>query len=159
MNNKILLIVGFVLIAIGLLKPNFNIGFPIAPNRVSVSTPSDSELKEAAKEVTVLFVNKNGSKEEAVQLRDLYIGLSRLVALDGSDMVLKTTEEIRQANSLSGVMLHLDMKGKYDGLAKESNDVIVSAVGDDNVALTPDLRTKSSDAFMALAWAYDQAAN
>ena len=46
--------------------------------------------------------------------------------LDGEDLVIKNTDEIRQANSIAGVMLRLDIKGKYPDLAKEANRYIVT---------------------------------
>ena len=72
-------------------------------------------------------------------------------------MVIKNTEEIRQANSLAGTMLRLDIKGKYPNLAKEATEVIVASIGDDNINLSPELRTKAADGFNALAWAYNEA--
>lgn len=156
MNNKnILLVIGIGLVIFGLIKPTLDINKPSPINEVTISEPSDPAIKQAAEDVVKLFVEKNGSKSEAASLRDLYISLARLVKLDGEDQVVKNTEEIKQANSLAGQMLNLDIKGKYVGLAKESQDVIVAAIGDDSVALTQDLRNKGSEAFMALAWAYD----
>lgn len=155
MNNKnILLVIGIGLVIFGLIKPTLDINKPSPINEVTISEPSDPAIKQAAEDVVKLFVEKNGSKSEAASLRDLYISLARLVKLDGEDQVVKNTEEIKQANSLAGQMLNLDIKGKYVGLAKESQDVIVAAIGDDSVALTQDLRNKGSEAFMALAWAY-----
>jgi hypothetical protein len=76
--------------------------------------------------------------------------------LDGEDAVIKTTDEVRQANSLSGVMLKLDMKGKYKDLASSCNSVIQAAIGDDSVLLDKDLRAKAADGFKALAWACNE---
>lgn len=157
MNKKLLLVIGLLLIAVSLIKPKLNIVKPSPIKEVTISAPSDPNLKQAAEDVAKLFASKSGSQEEAAALRDLYIGLARLVKLDGEDQVVKTTEEIKQANSLAGQLISLEIKGKYPGLAKESQEVVVSAIGDDAVSLTPDLRAKGSDAFMALAWAYDQA--
>jgi len=156
MNKTVLLVLGIGLIGYGLLRPNIDLVKPSPLNVINVVAPSDETIKTAASEVAELFKSKGGSKQEAVGLRDLYVGLSRLVKLDGEDQIIKNTEEIRQANAIAGLLLNLDIKGKYPGLAKESQEVIVAAIGDDMVQLTPDLRSRGSDAFMALAWAYDQ---
>jgi hypothetical protein len=70
--------------------------------------------------------------------------------------VVKNTDEIRQANSIAGPMLRLDMKNKYKGLSKESQDVVIAAIGDDNIALSKELRPKAVEGFNALAWAYNE---
>lgn len=157
MNKNTLLIAGAILIFIGLAKPNVGRIIPITPVVSSVVVPSDVNLKKEAEDV--ISAGSSLSSKEASDLRDLYIGLANLIRLDGTDQVVSSTEHIRQANSIGGKLLHLDLKGKYPTLAKENNDVIIKAIGDDNVALTSELRTKSSDAFMALAWAYNQIAN
>lgn len=159
--NKNLLILGGILIVLGLyskVATNFN---PKSDNSnidvMELSEPSDPTVKKEAADVLALLKNSNGSKNDCKKLRDLSLDLARLIELDGEDMVIKSTEEIRQANSLAGVMLRLDVKGKYKDLAKESKDVIVAAVGDDNVSLSTELRTKAVDGFGALAWAYNEA--
>ena len=68
-------------------------------------------------------------------------------------MVVKNTEEVRQANKLAGVMLKLDIKGKYPELAKATNAVIVASLGDDSLMLDDKLRQQAVDGFKALAWA------
>jgi hypothetical protein len=41
-------------------------------------------------------------------------------------------------------------------LAKETKDVIVAAIGDDQVLLSTELRAKAVDGFKALAWACNE---
>jgi hypothetical protein len=84
--------------------------------------------------------------------------ISTLISLDGENEAIKNTEEIRQSNKLIGPMLKLDIKGKYPELAKASQDLIVSVIGDDVLLLDKDLRIKASEAFKALAWAYNEGA-
>ena len=103
-----------------------------------------------------MLKSTNGSKRDFKKLRDLYIDLAKLVELDGEDEVVKSTEDIRQANSLAGVMLRLDIKGKYPDLAKEIKEVIVAAIGDDQIPLSKELRPKAVDGFNALAWAMNE---
>jgi hypothetical protein len=117
----------------------------------------DSNIRAQADELVALLKSFGSSaKDDSLRLRDLYLDLSTLVSLDGENQIVKNTEEIRQANSLAGVMLRLDIKDKYANLAKEAKDVMVSAIGDDQVLLSAELRTKAVDGFKALAWACNE---
>ena len=161
MNNKLLLGVGVALIAIGLFKPDLswiNAGGTVTrPSVVVIEKPSDKDLEiMALKVVDALRSGGSSRKTDGVKLAELYNDLATLISLSGEDTVIKNTEEIRQANSLAGLMLKMDMKGKYSNLAKSCNDLVVSIVGDDSVPLTDTLRTKSVDGFRALSWACNE---
>jgi hypothetical protein len=155
-QKNILLGLAALLIVVGLLKPEFsNILGPNKPVSVDVlelPEPTDEIVKKEADDVVTLL-KEAGAKNDAKRLRDLYIDLAKLVELDGEDEVIKSTEEIRQANSLAGVMLRLDMKGKYPNLAKEAKEVVVTAIGDDQILLSKELRVKAVEGLNALAWA------
>jgi hypothetical protein len=163
LNSKnILLVLAGLLIVVGLFKPDLSdLGIspssPVTIDVLDLSAPTEENVKKEAEDVIVLLKSKNSSKSDCKKLRDLMIDLGRLVELDGEDMVIKNTEEIRQANSLAGVMLRLDIKGKYPELAKEAKEVIIAAIGDDNINLSQELRQKAVDGFNALAWAYNEA--
>lgn len=157
MNQKnILLGLAALLILVGLLKPEFsNILGPNKPVSVDVlelPVPTDEALKKEAEDV-VAVLKESGAKSDAKRLRDLYLDLAKLVELDGENEVVKSTEEIRQANSLAGIMLRLDIKGKYPDLAKEAKEVVVAAIGDDQIVLSKELRVKAVEGLNALAWA------
>lgn len=162
MNNKTLLAVGVALIAIGLFKPNLsnwiNTGGTITrPSIVIIEKPSDKDLEiMALKVVDALKAGGPSRKIDGTRLAELYNDLATLISLDGEDMVIKNTEEIRQSNSLAGLMLKMDMKGKYPDLAKSCSNLIVSVIGDDSVPLTDALRTKSVEGFRALSWACNE---
>lgn len=160
MNKNIVLILAGLLILLS-LSNKFNL-IKLSPNSPVVDVmelvePTDPNVKKEADDVVSLLKNSNGSKSDFRKLRDLSLDLGRLVQLDGEDLVIKNTEEIRQANSLAGVMLKLDIKGKYPNLAKEAKEVIVASIGDDNITLSPELRVKAVDGFNSLAWAYNEA--
>lgn len=162
MNNKVLLIVAGLLILLGVAKINLGGLNPFVNNRpeildvMELTAPTDENVKKEAQDVIDLLKKSSGSKNDFKRLRDLTLDLGRLVELDGEDLVIKNTDEIRQANSIAGVMLRLDIKGKYPDLAKEAKEVIVAGIGDDNVPLTPDLRKKAVESFNGLAWAYNE---
>jgi hypothetical protein len=158
MDKKVLLALGGLLIVLGLLKPEFSDILKPRPSVVDVlelSAPTDEVVKKEADDV-VAVLKEAGIKSEAKRLRDLYIDLAKLVELDGEDEVIKSTEEIRQANSLAGIMLRLDMKGKYPNLAKEAKEVVVASIGDDQILLSKELRVKAVEGLNALAWACNE---
>jgi hypothetical protein len=159
-NNNLLLIVAGLLILVGLTKFDLS-GFSILPNRPNVvdvlelPEPTDPAVKKEADDV-VSVLKESGAKGDAKRLRDLYLDLAKLVELDGENEVVRNTEEIRQANSLAGVMLRLDIKGKYPDLAKEAKEVVVASIGDDQILLSKELRVKAVEGLNALAWACNQ---
>lgn len=163
MNNKALLIAAVVLVSIGLLKPDLssilNIG-TVERGRVDVVDvvkPTDKSLLDACFDVIKsLKAGPSSRTQDAKKLSSLYNDLATLISLDAENEVVKTTDEVRLANSLSGVMLKMDIKGKYKDLAPACNSVIVAAIGNDSVLLDKDLREKAVDGFKALAWACNE---
>lgn len=153
-TNKLLpLIIGGLLITLGLLRPNFS----SVQSPIDIQTPS-VELQDHCKEVvSILQKARNMDKSnDCRSLSSLYLDLSTLISLDGEDTIIKNTEEIREANRLSGKMLNLDLQDKYDNLGGACESVVKTYIGDDNLLLSPELRQKSVDVFRALAWAFDQ---
>ena len=154
MNNKTLLVIlAVVLLFVGIFKPNLGV---VVPNNgpapvVNVVEPTDPELKTACLEVAQIL--QKGRSSDAIRLSSLYSDIGDLIALDGENEVIKNTEEIRQANKLSGLLLRLDIKGKYEGLAEAAEKVIVTGIGSDDVSLDKELRNKAVTSFKALAWA------
>jgi hypothetical protein len=159
-QKNLLLALAGLLIVVGLLKPDlsniFKPGPSVTIDVLELPAPTDEAVKKEAEDVVALLKSTNGSKRDFKKLRDLYLDLAKLVELDGEDEVVKSTEDIRQANSLAGVMLRLDIKGKYPDLAKEIKEVIVAAIGDDQIPLSKELRPKAVDGFSALAWAMNE---
>lgn len=162
MNKNLLLLIGIILLSFGLFRPQLNVSPANSSTpSVSVDVPSENGLKESAQKIVDLMRNSNSFsvKTDSAQLRDLYINLAVMISLDGKDTVINTTEEIRKANSISGHLLQavgVDLKGKYNNLAKECQNVIVGSIGDENITLSPELRKKASESFMALAWAFNE---
>jgi hypothetical protein len=158
MNTKnLVLVLAALLIVIGLFKPDLskfiNLSKPSNNSAVVVDKPSNTDILDECQEVIDALKADSDRKTDGVRLASLYNDLATLVSLDGEDLVLKNTEEIRQANKLAGVMLKLDIKGKYPELAKALQSVVVANIGDDSVLLDSELRTQASEAFKALAWA------
>lgn len=158
MNNKVLLIIGGLLLFLGLVRPNLdfinnNKPNPLNDQIVVVTPPSDEALRDKCKDVVKAFGGSSSSKTDAARLSSLYMDLALLVELDGENEVVKTTEEIRQANRMSGLMLRMNIKDKYPDLSSAANNVILAGIGDDIVPLDKDLRAKAVESFRALSWA------
>lgn len=161
LNSKTLLFLAGILIVVGLLKPDLSSVWPIkSPSNttiVVVTPPQSVELRDKCK--LVIDVLANGSSDrskDGKRLSELYMDIATLIELDGADQVVKTTEDIRQANILSGLMLRLNIQGKYPGLGDAAHVVIASQIGDDIVPLDTELRAKAVEAFRALAWACNE---
>lgn len=160
MNKQILLILAAVLIFVGLFKPTFitnivdgNTPVSVVTDDIEVTKPTSDLLLEKSKDVIQALSVSGDRKIDGKKLAKLYLDMATLISLDGEDEVIKGTEDIRQANAISGLMLDLDMKGKYPDLAAANKSLIVSVVGDDQVLLSKELREQAVDAFQALAWA------
>lgn len=165
MNKKILLVIAAVLVLVGFFKPDFssltNVLKPssVVVDNTTIVAPTDESLKNKCVAVVDAFKNGGSSRyKDAKRLGDLYVDLATLIELEGDNTVVKTTDEIRQANSLSGLMLRMNIKGEYDNLSVATNDIIVAGIGNDNVVLNADLRKKAVESFRALAWACYQGA-
>lgn len=162
-QNKLLLIIGILLLAIGLFKPDISSIWPInntpvvsAVESYVTTPPKDSVLLEQAKNIikTLSEFNHSDKKLDFLKLSALYHDLAILIALDEEDMVIKDTASIREANSLSGNMLKLKLKDKYENLAELNSALVIVGIGKDDVILDKDKRQKATEVFEALSWAY-----
>lgn len=157
--NKILLVIAAILVCIGLFRPQVSnvINNPKAEQTVCssfiVTPPIDRGLKAKAESVIKALSISSDRKTDGVKLASLYHDISSLIELDGENQVVKTTDDVRQVNSLAGLMLKLNIKGKYPDLPQAANDIILTAIGQDNILLNQNLRAKAADGFKALSWA------
>jgi len=163
MNSKnLLLLIALLLIAIGIFKPNLN-NF-LDSNRPSVNVvdnldlvaPSSDELLTKSKDIIKALSSNSDRKIDGKRLASLYNDVATLISLDGENEVIKNTEDIRQANRLAGLLLRLDIKGKYPDLPEAAKALIIQSVGDDNVLLNKELRENAVNGFKALAWACNE---
>jgi hypothetical protein len=162
MNNKVLLVLGCGLVLIGLVKPNisnlfvdFNKPANIVLTNYITDAPTDQQLLENALAIKKIFntSNSNTKKYDCLRLSSLYADLALLIELKNEDVVLKDTASVKEANSLAGKMLKLDIRNKYLGLSGKCEDLVKSAIGSDEALLDDELRAKTVEAFRALSWA------
>tara|TARA_R100000152_G_C6671593_1_gene107770 strand:- start:34 stop:531 length:498 start_codon:yes stop_codon:yes gene_type:complete len=157
-RDKILLVIGCVLLFIGINKPEFkwpSIPTPSVVDTITIDEPKDSDLKKLAEDVRDCFLTSNSStrSSDALILANLYKDIARLISLEKTEEIVTSTETIRQVNVLCGSMLDLDIRGKYYGLGEAAEKLVTSTIGQENVKMTEELRAKSVDCFNALAWA------
>jgi len=161
MQNKILLAIGCFLLVIGIFKPELpsipSIGTAPSSSVEAYVTdaPSDDNLLEKARTVVGIVQDSDDStrRSDCLKLSSLYADMATLIEID-DDKVVPDTSSIREANSIAGKMLRLNIKNKYPGLADAAKDLVSSSIGEDDVMLDAELRTKSVDAFRALSWAF-----
>lgn len=160
MKNKIALGLGIVLVTFGLIGkyslPNILKSTVPAVENYVVDAPGDDTLLEKARNVVSVLEKSDDStkRSDCLNLSSLYSDMAILLELDDEDKVIPDTASIREANGLAGKMLRLKIKDKYPGLAEAAKELLVSAIGEDDVMLDDQLRSKSIDAFRALSWAF-----
>lgn len=154
-NNIFLLIIGAVLLGYGIFSPVIKNNVINDNVTITVVAPLDPSLRDSCEKVVETFKNGTGNKKtDGTKLSSLYSDLAKLIALDGENETIKNTDEIRDANRLAGLLYDLGLKDNYPGLANAANSVIVNHIGDDNVVLDQELRTKAVEAFNGLSWAF-----
>ena len=160
MQNKGLLTLGIALVLIGFIKPSLTMDFlkpsPTVAENYVIDAPSDQTLLQSAKSITEILNESDDSTKysDCLKLSLLYADLATLIELDNEDMVIKDTASIRQANSLAGKMLRLNIKNKYPGLAEAARELLTEAIGEDDVSLDDEMRENSANAFRALSYAF-----
>jgi len=156
-NKSLIVVVALVLIGVGIVGPKldiFNNETVIVNNGVELIKPSDPELLKHCEEVTKALRNGSGDRTtDAKRLSNLYTDLSTLYGLDET---IKTTEEVRNANSLAGAMLRMNIGGLYPNLTKACTDLVASQIGTKRIPLDGEIRKKTINAFKALAWACNE---
>lgn len=155
MKDKILLGIGALLILVALAKPDISGFIPSggSNNLVTVQT-IDKESQTLVKPIIdALKSGPSNRKEDGKKLASLFSDIATLIEIDGDDVVINNTEEIKQANVIAGKMLKLDIKDRYPNLSVECTKYLQSVIGDDNIPLDTALRAKSVQAFRGIAWA------
>lgn len=163
MRDNLLFYVGVGLVAFGILQPDLNNLPSVLNNRpsvnvsVDISKPTNQELLLLCDPIIESLRSGGSSRHtDGKKLASLYHDIATLISLDNDNLAIKNTQQIREANRMSGNMLKLDMKGKYSNLASSCDKLVKTAIGDDNIVLSPELRSKSAEAFMAIAWACNE---
>lgn len=161
MKNKFLLCIGISMLSFGLLKdrlPSIDamsfLNYGGSTNIYITESPEETNLLYNANALIDILENNNSptKREECLKLSALYRDLSVLISLE--DSPITDTASIREANTLCGKMLNLNIKDKYPGLAEAAKSLLIDSVGEDDVSLTAENRQRAVAAFEALSWAF-----
>lgn len=165
--NKTSLLLGLGVLMMGIGIFGTRLGSIITPNgnnpnvTISIEEPSDKTLLKLVQPVISAWESGPADTRfrDASRLASLYLDIATLIELEGDNLCIKNTEEIREANKLSGNMLKLQLRDKYPDLKEACNSFVVASIGEENILLTTELRQRSTSVFRALAWACQQGAN
>lgn len=158
MKDKLILGIGALLVLVSLTKTDLTTLFT-SNNCINSTTIEAIDNESQSLVQPIIDILKNGSndrREDGKRLASLFSDMAILIKLDGQDQIVTNTEEIKEANILSGKMLKLNLKDKYPNLALECSNYVTKMIGDDNVALDSELREKAVQAFKGLAWACNE---
>ena len=163
MKDKVVLAIGALLILLGIFKPDLSI---LKPNPkpdpapvidvVTVDGVSDETKEKVKPVVEALKSGSSDRKTDGKRLASLFNDMATLISLDGENEVIKTTEDLRQANAIAGSMLRMEIKDKYPDLGEACTKFVIDEIGDDTVLLDKDLRAKAVNAFKGIAWACNE---
>ena len=133
-------------IAIGLLLGVMGVGASVLPLKVPAVV-----VPPAPKPQGVLA---GVSSADAAILRQFHAAMADIVVRDGKakEPVAKTVFDLRNRYryALSMAFENTEMVGKYPGLGQRLDEYLLVAVGDKDVALTPELRQAAAQAFSAI---------
>lgn len=94
------------------------------------------------------------SSQDAALVRDFYSAMADIVVRDGQakEPACKTVGDLRNrhAFALSMAFEKTGMEGKYAGLGQRLDKHLLSAIGETDLPLTPELRESAAKAFLAI---------
>lgn len=163
MSDQNKLVLAIVLVAVGLVWPKIkntvtNIDIPTTTSSSVVNVdfevmpePSDS-LKQAVKGISDLVTGNPDAENDKIRLAQFYAQLSNVVRNEPG--FLASTGQFRSYNAIVGQINFAgqSLKGKYSGLGAKVDQVIISAIGDENAALSPEKRKALADILAAISW-------
>lgn len=154
MNKKVRLLIGLAICVIGLVgEPIFNAITNLKPNNPNVVVVNEPalELKTLVDPVVKIDINP----EDADLLSCFYSEMADIISKDKE--FLQNTEQFRSFNIAAG-KLYFDtkLKNKYDTLGESVDQIIIEAIGKENVSLDSTKREKLVNVLNALAWSVKQ---
>lgn len=154
MNKKVRLLIGLAICVIGLVgEPIFNAITNLKPNNPNVVVVNEPalELKTLVDPVVKIDINP----EDADLLSCFYSEMADIISKDKE--FLQNTEQFRTFNITAG-KLYFDtkLKNKYDTLGESVDQIIIQAIGKENVSLDSTKREKLVNVLNALAWSVKQ---
>ena len=157
-----MLYVGIGLVAVALLG-KYDVVKNVVPNIPTVETtikgtlkPNDAEVLDVCERIAEIISDSSASdkKVDVDNLTKVYLETANLIDLD--DEIITNTQQVRSSHIIAAKLLRINLVGKYEGLADESNTLFELVLGNDDVALDDELRKEAVKAFKYLAWALQE---
>lgn len=129
---------------------------------VDASVPEPDAASKVVVEknnITALVKAGKNPKRDGILLGQFYYRLGTLTVADSD--VVKTNGDIKAANEACGQALFaLSIKPgvDYPDFSKAVDKSLIETIGDDNAALTPEMRAKAVNLFQAIGWACQEGA-
>jgi len=161
-NQSFMLYVGIGLVAVALLG-KYDVVKNVVPNIPTVETtikgtlkPNDAEVLDVCERIAEIISDSSASdkKVDVDNLTKVYLETANLIDLD--DEIITNTQQVRSSHIIAAKLLRINLVGKYEGLADESNTLFELVLGNDDVALDDELRKEAVKAFKYLAWALQE---
>ena len=161
-NQSFMLYVGIGLVAVALLG-KYDVVKNVVPNIPTVETtikgtlkPNDAEGLDVCERIAEIISDSSASdkKVDVDNLTKVYLETANLIDLD--DEIITNTQQVRSSHIIAAKLLRINLVGKYEGLADESNTLFELVLGNDDVALDDELRKEAVKAFKYLAWALQE---
>jgi len=161
MSDQTKLVIALALVSVGLLLPKIssNIKLPDVNNNTSSVINVDfepmqeptTELKNLVDNISELVVGPDSDKDK-IRLAQFYAQLSNVVRNEPG--LIANTGQFRSYNTISGQINFAgqSLKGKYTGLGKAVDAVIIKAIGTENAALDSTKRQALADVLAAVSW-------
>ena len=158
-QNPILLYLGIGLVVFALgskfnLIPNFGpINIPSVVVIDDSIKPNDPDVLAICEDISDIIRNSSSSDKQAdvANLGGVYMEIANLIDMD--EEVVTNTQQVRASHIIAAKLLRINLSGKYDGLAEESNKLFSQVLGNDDVALDDTKRQQAVKAFKYLSWA------
>ncbi len=161
-NTNFMLYVGVGLIALALVA-KYDVVKNIVPSIPSVETtiegtlkPNDAEVLDVCERIAEIISDSSASdkRTDVNNLTRVYLETANLI--DADDEIITNTQQVRSSHIIAAKLLRINLVGKYEGLADQSNELFKLVLGNDDVALDEKLRKESVKAFKYLAWALQE---
>ena len=156
-KTYLLIAAGVIIVGMGFLFALvLAVGITVYLVKGNQSAPAPAPPVSVTTEIARIL---DGNPEDAARIQAVYTAMADVLEKD-TEGIIKTTEDIRQANGLVGRLAYgTELKGKYPGLASAVDNEIIRAIGRQRVALSSDMKAKTVQAFRDISRGASEAKN
>lgn len=162
MNDQNKLVIAIALVAVGLIWPKLkstisNVDLPKTTSSVVnvdfevMPEPTDA-LKKTVEGLSSLVTGSPDAENDKIRLAQFYAQLSNVVRNEPG--FITSTGQFRSYNAIVGQInfAGISLKGKYTGLGAKVDQIIMGAIGNENVSLDDAKRKALADVLGAISW-------